>query len=305
MSKHRGKWNSVLVICILICVFMAVPYLINYLVNHNGLPFSSSLSGTNEFERTWLVFWASYVGCVFSSIVTFIVLFLTLRQNDKQNRENREDAHQENQLVRDSQENMVKYERALLYVSEIRSFAANMYHSVVNCKAEEIYSSIALDRIKDIDMSVIRTRLLEIQDDMNRAYIEMQLLLSYGSEHDDESDKVMNVIKTMSDSSYDSIRDLIWFLIECKHTLSANEEAITAEVYKYASEHSDRIKLPDHKYIWEIIIENNSMDITANRFEIVSKWHDEWNKINQLYLVSLSGLVNHYYKKAQTIKSIT
>ena len=305
MSNHRGKWKPVLVICLLICVFIAVPYLINYLVIHNSLPFSSSLSGANEIERTWLVFWASYVGCVFSSIVTFIVLFLTLRQNDKQNRKNREDAHYENQLVRDSHERMLKYEQALLYVREMSSYAANMYHSVVNRKAEEVYSIIALDNIRDIDMSVIRTRLLEIQDDMNRSFIAMQLLLSYGSKPDDEADKLMNVIKMMSDASYDSIRDLIWFLIECKHTLSTNGETITAEVYKYASEHSDRIKLPDHKYIWEIIIENNLMDITANRFEIVSKWHDEWHKINQLYLVSLRGLVDHYYKKAQAINIIS
>ena len=60
--------------------------------------------------------------------------------------------------------------------------------------------------------------------------------------------------------------------------------------------------IPDYKFIWNIIIENSLMDIKKNRFEIVSKWHDEWYKINQLLLFSLRELVNNYYKKSQEIK---
>jgi hypothetical protein len=72
-------------------------------------------------------------------------------------------------------------------------------------------------------------------------------------------------------------------------------------VYKYASEHTNRMVIPDYKYIWNIIIEKELMDIEKNRFEIVLKWHDEWHKINQLLLFSLRDLVKHYYDKAQEI----
>lgn len=185
------------------------------------------------------------------------------------------------------------------YVTEIRANAVTIYHSVNNSKAEDIYSCISLEKINEIDFKVIRARLLEIQDDSNRAYVEMEMLLSYGVGRDEETEKDMNMIKKLSDESYDCIRDLIWFYIECKHSQSVNQDIIRAEVYKYASEHEYRVAIPDYKHIWTIIIENNLMDIEKNRFEIVSKWHDEWHKINQLLLLSLRELVSHYYKKAQ------
>ncbi len=298
---QRQKWQPFLVIVLLICIFICVPYFINYLVVQNSLPFTSSLSGKNELERTWLVFWASYVGCVLSSVVTFIVLYLTLRQNDEENKKNREEAHYENSLVRNSQERALKFERAMHYVTEIRAKAVAIYHSVNNSKAEDIYSSISLEKINEVDFKMIRALLLEVQDDSNRAYVEMEMLLSYGVGRDEETEKYMNMIKKFTDESYDCIRDLIWFFIECKHSQSVNQDIIRSEVYKYASEHTDRVAIPDYKYIWNIIIENNLMEVEKNRFEIVSKWHDEWHKINQLLLLSLRGLVNHYYKKAQEI----
>lgn len=299
--KQR-QWHPYVVITLLILLFISVPYLINYLVLHNSIPFSSSISGNNDLERTWLVFWASYVGCVLSSVVTFIVLYLTLRQNDKENKKNRIDAHHENSLIRESQERALSYQRASHYVTEIRNSSVAMYHSVNNSKAEDIYSCISLEDLDAIDFKMIRTRLLEIQDDSNRAYVEMEMLLSYGAGRDEETEKCMKMIKKLSNESYDCIRDLIWFFIECKHSLSVNQDIIRSEVYKYASEHSDRIEIPDYQFIWSIIIENDLMDLKKNRFEIVSKWHDEWHKINQLLLLSLRGLVNHYYKKAQEIK---
>lgn len=298
----KQQWHPYVVITLLILLFISVPYLINYLVLHNSIPFSSSISGNNDLERTWLVFWASYVGCVLSSVVTFIVLYLTLRQNDKENKKNRIDAHYENSLIRESQERALSYQRASHHVTEIRNSSVAMYHSVNNSKAEDIYSCISLEDLDAIDFKMIRTKLLEIQDDSNRAYVEMEMLLSYGAGRDEETEKCMTVIKKLSDESYDCIRDLIWFFIECKHSLSVNQDIIRSEVYKYASEHSDRIEIPDYKFIWSIIIENDLMDLKKNRFEIVSKWHDEWHKINQLLLLSLRGLVNHYYKKAQEIK---
>ena len=143
--------------------------------------------------------------------------------------------------------------------------------------------------------------MLEINDESNRAYVEMEMLLTYGVGKDEEAEKYLNIIKQISDESYDCIRDLIWFFIECKHSLSANQDIIRSEVYKYASEHKDRFVLPGYSFIWNIIIENDLMDIEHNRFKIVSKWHDEWHKVNQLLLGSLRELVNHYYKNAQEI----
>ena len=299
---RKQKWQPFLVVGLLVCIFILVPYVINYLVIHNSLPFTSSLSGKNDIERTWLVFWASYVGCVLSSIVTFIVLYLTLRQNDTENQKNRDEAHYENTLIQKSQDKTLKYERAMHYVTEIRSSAVTLYHSVNNSRAEDIYSCISLEQLSLIDFKIIRTKFLEIEDGLNRAYVEMEMLLSYGAGRDEEAEQCMNMIKKLSDESYDCIRDLIWFFIECKHSLSVNQEVIRSEVYKYASEHSDRIAIPGYKYIWTIIIESNLMDIEKNRFEIVSKWHDEWHKINQLLLISLRELVNHYYKKSQEIQ---
>ena len=301
MSKILRKRIFVLVIVLLICIYIFVPYLINYLVTKSCLPFSISLSGKNELERTWLVFWASYIGCVLSSIVTFTVLFLTLRQNDKENKKNRDEAHCENLLIRESQERSNKYERAMHYVSEIRASAVSVYHAVNNSKAEDIYTRISLEGLNVIDFKAIRSLLLEIEDDSTRACVEMEMIFSYGALKDEEAEKYMKMIKRLSDESYDCIRDLIWFYIECKHSLSVNQDVIRSEVYKYASEHTNRMVIPDYKYIWNIIIEKELMDIEKNRFEIVLKWHDEWHKINQLLLFSLRDLVKHYYDKAQEI----
>jgi len=300
--RGKRRWKPLWVILILICLFISLPYIINCIVQHNGLPLSSYISGETEIERTWLVFWASYIGCVLSSIVTFTVLYLTLRQNNDQNQKNRDEAHHENELIRDAQVRAIKYERAMQHVAEIRSCAVAIYLAVVNSKTEDVYSSISLENLKDIDFRVIRARLLEIQEESNRAYVEMQMLLSYSAGRDDETDKYMDVIKQMSDEIYDCIRDLIWLFIECKHSLSVSQEVIQSEVYKYASEHSGRLKIPNYKFIWDIIIENNLMNIEKNRSEIVSKWHDERQKIDQLLLLSLRGLVSHYYVKAQEIK---
>ena len=156
--KQR-KWQPYVVIALLICLFISVPYFINYLVQQNSIPFSSSLSGNNELERTWLVFWASYVGCVLSSAVSFIVLYLTLRQNDEENKKNREDAHFENTIIRESQDRLLKYQRASHYVTEIRKSAVAIYHSVNNSKTEEIYSCISLEDLDTIDFKMIRAKL--------------------------------------------------------------------------------------------------------------------------------------------------
>ena len=133
----------------------------NFIVLNDHFPFGMDLAG--ETERSWLNFWASYFGCVFTSIVTFVVLYLTLLQNSIQNLQNREDAHKENQLLKDEQNKRFQYELSINHVSEIRSTAVLMYHSLVNSKVDTIYSRILLDRIDEIDIKELQSLLVSIQ----------------------------------------------------------------------------------------------------------------------------------------------
>lgn len=282
-------------------VLVSIPYVINYLVLGGHLPFNNSVAGSNDVEQAWLVFWSNYLGCVVSSIVTFVVLYLSLRQNNTQNNRNREEAHNENSLLREAQDKQIRYERAMRHVSEIRATATSMYHSVVNSTTDEIYTIITLDNYSEIDFKHIRTLLITALDEINRSYIEMQMLLSYDGTRDEETDKLMGIIKRMSDESYACVSDLVKFFILCKSSSTMSDEAIKTEIYKYVADKQDRIQLPNYKIIWDIIIEEGLVDIRKNQSSIALKWHDEWVKINDLYLVSLRGLVSHYFQMAQSL----
>lgn len=277
---------------------MSIPLVVNIMVLNNYSPFGLDLAGKTELERSWLNFWASYFGCVFSSIITFVVLYLTLRNNDIQNAKNREDAHNENILLRDVQNKRFQYDLSLKHVSEIRSAAVLMYLSLFNSKVDTIYTRILLDKIEEINIKEMQSLLMSVLDDVNKAYIEMQMLLSYSGERDSEVDKIMDLVKAISDGAYDAVSDLIWILILCRSNMN-DVTTYKADVYKYAAENSERFKVPNQKHIWEIIIDRNLFCVSDNRFEIVMAWHDEWKKINETFLVALRGLVNHFYTKTK------
>ena len=78
-----------------------------------------------------------------------------------------------------------------------------------------------------------------------------------------------------------------------------NETTYRTEIFKYAAENAKRFKVPNQKHIWEIIIDRKLFNLLDNRHEIVIAWHDEWEKINDTYLVAIRGLVNHFYQKTK------
>lgn len=197
-------------IAFLVLVVISIPLFVNQFVLSNHLPFGIDLAGKTEIERSWLNFWASYFGCVFSSIVTFVVLYLTLRQNNIQNLQNREDAHKENQLLKEEQNKRFLYELSLKHVSDIRSVAVLMYHSLVNSKVDTIYTRVLLDQIDEIDIKELQSLLMSVLDEVNKSYIEMQMLLSYAGDRDSEVDKIMDLVKAVSDEAYESVSDLLW-----------------------------------------------------------------------------------------------
>ncbi len=288
------------IVCILFLVLMVIciPLVVNLIVLNNYNLFGVDLAGATETERSWLNFWANYFGCVFTSIVTFIVLYLTLRQNNSQNLQNREEAHKENQLLKEEQNKRFQYELSLKHVSEIRSVAVLMYHSLVNSKVDTIYARLLLDQIDEIDTKELQSLLMSVLDEVNKSYIEMQMLLSYAGDRDSEVDKIMDLVKAVSDEAYDTVSDLMWLFILCKMK-NPNETTFRTEVFKYAAENAKRFKVPNQKHIWEIIIDKKLFNLLDNRHEIVLAWHDEWVKINDTYLVAIRGLVNHFYQKTK------
>ena len=295
MNKEVFKIIS---ITFLVLMVICIPLFVNLIVLNNHFPFGLDLAGKTETERSWLNFWASYFSCVFTSIVTFVVLYLTLHQNNIQNLQNREDAHKENQLLKDEQNKRFQYEQSLNHVSEIRSVAVLMYHSLVNSKVDTIYTRILLDKIDDIDIKELQSLLVSVLDEVNKSYIEMQMLLSYAGDRDNEVDKIMDLVKKVSDEAYESVSDLLWLFFLCR-SRNANEITYKTEVFKYAAENAKRFKVPNQKHIWDIIIEKELFSLLDNRSEIVMAWHDEWEKINDTYLVALRGLVNHFYQKTK------
>lgn len=287
-------------IILFILIVLSIPLLINLIIKKSLIQFGNNLAGTTELERVWLSFWASYFGCVFTSVVTFVVLYLTIRQNNIQNARNREETHKENLQLKEVQDKRFQYELSLNHVSEIRSTAVLMYHSLANSKVDTMYTRILLDKIDDIDVKEIQALMMSIFDESNKSYIEMQMLLSYSGERDAEVDKLMDLVKTVSDESYNYICDLFWVFVMSR-TTSADKANYQAEVYKYASENSKRIVMPEQKHIWDIIIEKKMFNFPKNRFDIVMAWHDEWKKINDTYLVAIRGLVNHFYQKTKLL----
>ena len=297
MSKRVLKIVGIIFFFLIV---LSIPLLINLIITKSLIPFGHNWAGATELERVWLYFWASYFGCVFTSVVTFVVLYLTIRQNNIQNAKNRKEAHKENLQIQEVQDKRFQYELSLNHISEIRSTAVLMYHSFINSKVDTMYTRILLDKIDDIDVKEIQTLMMSVFDESNKAYIEMQMLLSYSGDRDAEVDKLMDLVKKVSDESYYFICDLFWVFVMSR-TLSDDKTNLQAEVYKYSSENSKRIVMPEQKHIWDIIIEKKMFNIPKNRFNIVMAWHDEWKKINDTYLVALRGLVNHYYQKTKLL----
>lgn len=302
MDLRRSRTSRIILILFLIIIIsVSIPYVINRLVLAHHLPFMSVIAGVDGVEQTWLVFWSSYLGCLISSIVTFVVLYLTLKQNNEQNNKNREEAHKENTILLQNQEKRFRYERAMQHVSDIRGCAVSLYHSLVNDKTDEIYTTIFLDEGTEIDFKHIRSLLITILDDYDRTYIEMQMLISYNGDRDEKTNELMKMVKQMSDELYDCISDLVWFIIISIKTSQNEISSVKSDVYEYASKNSKRIEIPNYKRIWDIIIDGKMMDIKKNRCNIVGQWHDEWGIIKDLYLASLRNLVGHFYDKAQLI----
>ena len=140
--------------------------------------------------------------------------------------------------------------------------------------------------------------MMSVLDEVNKSYIEMQMLLSYAGDRDSEVDKIMDLIKAVSDEAYNSVSDLMWLIFLCM-SKNTNEITYKTEVFKYAAENAKRFKVPIQKHIWEIIIDKILFSLSDNRYEIVIAWHDEWEKINDTYLVAIRGLVNHFYQKTK------
>lgn len=293
--------------CILLSVALAVfvivivPYLINWLV-HLSSPKWLSISGTTETESVWIGFWASYIGSILAACVAFIVLYKTLKQNERENILNRNDAHSENLSNSQRQLELLSYEVSRQHLSDIRNTLVDCFMALEQEKTNDLLWHLKQENTYQIDLSTERDSISKVVDDENRAYYKLELLIPQSS-RDDEVDRIMRDIRAYSIESHMCLSDLVWLaqLYSNPSLDLSNQAEISDSVSELYNRNRSRLNKEGYNTIDRIIVDNKWYDFQYNKDAILKEWQRGRSEVNRYLLNSLIEMNEHQTQKAESI----
>lgn len=133
-------------------IIILAPIILNFILQ---IPALTTIVGNNV---DWLSFWGGYLGAVLSSLVAFVILILQLRQNHKENEDNRIANSKANQANNKLQLNILKYQQETQWLNMFREVCSEyicMYNyndlaAIVNMIRENTYPMDIINSIKEL-----------------------------------------------------------------------------------------------------------------------------------------------------------
>ena len=133
-------------------IIILAPIILNFILQ---IPALTTIVG-NDVD--WLSFWGGYLGAVLSSLVAFVILILQLRQNHKENEDNRIANSKANEANNKLQLNILQYQQETQWLNMFREACSEyvcMYNyndlaAIVEMMRENTYPMDILNSIKEL-----------------------------------------------------------------------------------------------------------------------------------------------------------
>lgn len=297
-------YKKVLAIVVGVVTIIFIPFLINWLVPLCAPNWLSPIAGSSETEGAWMNFWSNYIGSIFATCVAFFVLYKTLKQNEKENIQNRNDTHAENVANSREQLRQLRYEVAKQHLSDTRDTLVDCFMALEQERTNDLLWELQQEEPFLINLLAQRESISKVVDDENRAFYKLELLFPK-STRSDGVDRIMTDIRRYSIESHLCLSDLVWLAQFYTSSdinlsdLSVVSDAVFAHSVK-PQQHS-RLTKEGYSTIDKIILEKKWFDFQLYKEQILNAWQSERNKVNQLLLNSLNEL-NEF--QTQIVESI-
>lgn len=227
-----------------------------------------------ESTKEWLHFFAAYISALMGAFVSFAILYKTIEHNKAESLANRQDNHTENEINRNLQISILKYQIAKENLNAVKT-SLGKYKQSLNIMDLSYfpYNSNTIDE-QQINLRLIKNILAESVSSYNLLMINL-------SDYKDEYEMQFKVNVQHFGLAYEALlKDLAWFIDNPKSSVTAHHltiEDIINAIKKYKEyEESQSTIIKDTIRIWDII-EKYEFQIYANRSKIMDDLLDSFD----------------------------
>lgn len=226
-----------------------------------------------ESTKEWLNFFAAYVSALMGAFVSFIILYKTIEHNKVESLANRRDNHTENEINRNLQISILKYQIAKENLNAVKTSLARYKQSLNIMELSYFpYNSNFFDE-QQRNLRILK----QVIDDSNSSY---NLLLINLSEYKDDFEMQFKTDLHHFELAYEALlKDLAW-IIDTPVQDEKNHytlDSIKSATNKYKKcEESQITYIKDTLRIWSIV-EKYEYQIIANKSIIMDELLDSFN----------------------------
>ena len=227
-----------------------------------------------ESTKEWLHFFAAYISALMGAFVSFAILYKTIEHNKAESLANRQNNHTENEINRNLQISILKYQIAKESLNAVKTSIVK-YKQALNIMDLSYlpYSSNTINE-QQINLRLIKNIIAELDSSYN-------LLMVNLTEYKDEYEMQFKANVQHFGLAYEALlKDLAWFIDKPESSVTANHVTIenvinTTQKYKEYEESQPTI-IKDIRRIWDII-EKYDFQIYANRSKIMDDLLDSFD----------------------------
>lgn len=227
-----------------------------------------------ESEKEWLNFFAAYISALMGAFVSFAILYKTIEHNKAESLANRQDNHAENEINRNLQISILKYQIAKDGLNVVKTSLAKYKLSLNIMDLSYFpYSSNTINE-QQINLRLIKNILAESDSSYNLLMINL-------SEYKDEYEMQFKANVQHFGLAYEALlKDLAWFIDKLESSEVTNRLTIdniinATKEYKEYEESLPTVIIENHR-IWDII-EKYEFQILANRSKIMDDLLDSFD----------------------------
>lgn len=227
-----------------------------------------------ESAKEWLNFFAAYISALMGAFVSFAILYKTIEHNKAESLANRQDNHAENEINRNLQISILKYQIAKDGLNVVKTSLAKYKQSLNIMDLSYFpYSSNTINE-QQINLRLIKNILAELDSSYNLLMINL-------SEYKDEYEMQFKANVQHFGLAYETLlKDLAWFIDKLESSEVTNRLTIdniinATKEYKEYEESLPTVIIENHR-IWDII-EKYEFQILANRSKIMDDLLDSFD----------------------------
>ena len=227
-----------------------------------------------ESTKEWINFFAAYISALMGAFVSFAILYKTIEHNKAESLINRQDNHTENEINRNLQISILKYQIAKEGLNAVKTSLVKYKQSLnIMDLCYFPYNSNTTNE-QQINLRLIKNILAESNSSYNLLMINL-------TEYRDEYEMQFKANVQHFGLAYEALlKDLAWFIDNPESSVTAHHLTIeniinTTQKYKEYEESQPTI-IKNTKRIWDII-EKYEFQIYANRSKIMDDLLDSFD----------------------------